>query len=129
MAKPNVGDLVTVKGYGGWAEVVSVTQDGWVYHRNRPPIPKWLCSVHFGPNNPQVGRAHTPNGKAGRTLKYPQSALHEFYSGKLTPLEETDPNHPAIEAKQEEFKAQLQTMSQEELIAQAMAMINNLQGA
>lgn len=54
----NRKDIVCVDGYGGFAEVLHIEQDGYVPPKpNQPPIPKYLVTVKWGPYNDIAGNA------------------------------------------------------------------------
>jgi hypothetical protein len=71
-----VGDIVTVKGHGGWATVVALCEDGLAFGR----VPKYRATVEWGPSDgPQVGTS-----KTGR--RFPQ----EFPAGACEVVGERD---------------------------------------
>lgn len=54
------GDLVEVVGYGGFAEVLHIEQDGYT----PPPrsVPKYRVTIKWGPYNSTAGAAKRGNG-------------------------------------------------------------------
>lgn len=64
----NPGDFVNVDGYGGFAEIQSIYEDGVGPHGH----PKYRAIVKWGPNNPNIGRTkHCP--------------IEDFALGRLRP--------------------------------------------
>src|SRR6516165_282380 len=83
MAKDNlhkfqIGDIVTVKGYGGHAEIIGMEVDGVTPQGH----PKYLCTVRFGPiatDNETLNHIDLPFGPY---RKRSRDRLHQFYAGK-----------------------------------------------
>lgn len=81
----SVGDIVRVKGYGGFATVLHIEQDGYT----PPPrsVPKYRATVEWGPNNTR----HLSTAKRNVQVKGPHrtSTLIEDYPlGRLEPAHE-----------------------------------------
>ena len=76
-----VGDIVRVKGYGGFATVLVMEEDGVTPQGHT----KWLCTVRFGPYENQVG--YVPFGPVRKGVR---DRVHQFYSGKLKNIYELD---------------------------------------
>jgi hypothetical protein len=74
-----IGDIVTVRGYGGMAEVMAMEEDGITPHG----YPKYLCTVRFGAyeENETLKKINLPYGPY---LKGPRERVHQFYAGRLT---------------------------------------------
>jgi hypothetical protein len=109
-----IGDIVTVRGYGGMAEVVNMEEDGVTPQGH----PKYLCTVDFGPYDDMPGYAlkNAPQSKyygVGRTLKKAQGRLHQFYAGRLT--------NAFPEAPETEFEREMREVEEE--IAELKALI------
>jgi hypothetical protein len=92
----NIGDLVIAEGYGGFAKILSIDEDGVGPHGH----PKYRATVKFGPNNPTSGRARNID-------------VYDFALGKLSPASEeqqieAEPiTREAIIARLAELEAQL----------------------
>jgi hypothetical protein len=69
-----VGDIVKVKGYGGYAEVLGMEEDGVTPQGHT----KWLCTVRFGPYEDHVG--YVPFGPVRKGVR---DRVHQFYSGRM----------------------------------------------
>ena len=97
-----VGMLVAVEGYGGFAEVLHVEQDGFT----PPPrsAPKYRVTVKWGPYNDTCGAAKRGNG------------IEDFALGKLTPPG-YDAEQSHEERKLDELKEQARTMTKADLLA------------
>lgn len=70
----SVGDIITVAGYGGFAEVLHIEQDGYT----PPPrsVPKYRATVRWGPSNTRAGSAKKT---IQVTKQYRTNALIEDY--------------------------------------------------
>jgi hypothetical protein len=93
----NVGDIVTVRGYGGWAEVLNLVEDGLAFGM----YPKYIATVRFGVHDKQVGCSK-------QARRFPM----EFGSGRLTKVCNADGEEPGKERGKS-----IDDMSEEELIA------------
>lgn len=51
----NVGDIIRIVGYGGFAEVLHIEQDGYTPPPNS--VPKYRVTIKWGPNNSLAGSA------------------------------------------------------------------------
>lgn len=80
-----VGDIVTVKGYGGMAEVLMMEEDGVTPQGH----PKYLCTVRFGPNDEMHDKLHV-DLPFGPTRKRSRDRVHQFYAGKLKNILDID---------------------------------------
>ena len=67
----NPGDFVNVDGYGGFAEIQSIYEDGVGPHGH----PKYRAVIKWGPSNTNIGKA-----KHART-----GAIDDFPVGRLSP--------------------------------------------
>lgn len=69
------GNLVEVVGYGGFAEVLHIEQDGYAPPRNEDsiPVPMYRVTVKWGPNNSQHGTSKQRSG------------IEDFALGRLRP--------------------------------------------
>jgi hypothetical protein len=103
-----VGDVVTVRGYGGMAEVLSMEIDGYTPQG----FPKYLCTVQFGAyeQNETIKKINLPYGPY---RKGPRDRIHQFYAGRMAnafpELAETDFEREMREVEEEiaELKAKL----------------------
>jgi len=82
-----VGDYVTVNGYGGFAKVLSIVEDGVDPRGN----PKYRATVQWGPNNDRAGTAKKTLQVTKRTRT---NALVEDY-----PLGRCEPAHEVTQAR------------------------------
>lgn len=73
-----VGDIVTVRGYGGFAEVLGMEEDGVTPQGH----PKYLCTVRFGPYEENETILNT-NLPFGPYRKGNRDRVHQFYAGRL----------------------------------------------
>lgn len=100
-----IGAIVNVQGYGGRAKVLNMEVDGYTPQG----LPKYLCSVVFGPySNGQTGTITRFNGKKNGHTRSRKGApgisnpIHQFYKSKLTNvLDAPDGNTAASIAAQE----------------------------
>jgi hypothetical protein len=76
-----IGDIVTVRGYGGYAEVIGMEEDGVTPQGH----PKYLCTVRFGifEENETIRNTNLPFGPV-RKPGVPRDRVHQFYAGRLT---------------------------------------------
>ena len=73
-----IGDIVTVRGYGGYAEVLSMEEDGITPQGH----PKYLCTVRFGPYDEMHDKLHV-DLPFGPVRKKSRDRVHQFYAGRL----------------------------------------------
>lgn len=105
------GDIISVDGYGGFAKVLHIEQDGYTPPRkDHPPAPKYIVTVHWGPNNPTVGRA-----KAG-------SPVEVFPLGRLRPAHDSH-----VEQAAADREAAIDTMDKAALLARLAELNGTLQ--
>jgi hypothetical protein len=114
-----IGDIVTVRGYGGHAEVINMEVDGVTPQGH----PKYLCTVRFGPyeDNETLRRIDLPYGTVGtksKTNPRPRrERQHQFYAGRLTnifeDMEETIDNNETPTTQQKSSKRAAKETSQE----------------
>jgi hypothetical protein len=77
-----VGDTVIVRGYGGYATVINMEADGYTPQGKT----KWLCTVRFGPyQDPNTLVVDLPFGPVRKGAR---DRFHQFYSGRLTNIED-----------------------------------------
>ena len=88
MAKFQIGDIVTVKGYGGHAEIIGMEVDGVTPHG----YPKYLCTVRFGPNSTDNETLNHIDLPFGPYRKRSRDRHHQFYAGKLQSIDNDQDN-------------------------------------
>jgi hypothetical protein len=88
MAKFQIGDIVTVKGYGGHAEIIGMEVDGVTPHG----YPKYLCTVRFGPNSTDNETLNHIDLPFGPYRKRNRDRHHQFYAGKLQSIDSDQDN-------------------------------------
>lgn len=80
------GDIVTVFGYGGFAEVLHIEQDGVGPHGH----PKYLVTIKWGPNNPQAGSAKRGIGIETYPLGRLRPAVEQTAAKRLDDIDDMD---------------------------------------
>jgi hypothetical protein len=108
-----IGDIVTVRGYGGAAEVLAIEEDGV----NPYGRPKYLCTVRFGPyeENETLKVINLPYGPY---RKRNRDRVHQFYAGRLTNM--------FPEAAETEYQRELREVEEE--IAELKALLAEREG-
>jgi hypothetical protein len=86
-----IGDIVEVKGYGGWAKVLNMEVDGYTPQGH----PKYLCTVRFGLDEGEPQTWY--EGKRGKKVKN----LHTFYASQLTNIDDENQRRLVEEEPQE----------------------------
>jgi hypothetical protein len=71
-----IGDIVEVKGYGGYAKVINMEIDGYTPQG----YPKYLCTLDFG------GLQTWVEGRKGKKVRQ----LHQFYASRCTNILDVD---------------------------------------
>lgn len=101
----NPKDIVRVDGYGGFATVLHIEQDGYVPPKpGQLPIPKYLVTIKWGPYNDIVGNAKRT---VQLTKQHRSSCLIETYPlGRLRWPNDPEEGQPST-ADQEEQEQQL----------------------
>jgi len=116
MAKFQIGDIVTVKGYGGHAEIIGMEVDGVTPHG----YPKYLCTVRFGPNSTDNETLNHIDLPFGPYRKRSRDRHHQFYAGKLQSI---DNNGNTTKSTTKQGKSQEQIQKELKAIEIEMALL------
>ena len=104
MTERHVGEIVTVRGYAGWAKIMGLIEDGEAFGHT-----KYLANVRFHPNDKTPGHKRT----------------YQFPAGRLEPVASI-PNRRSLKAELIPTDDEIDEMTDEELTAMEQVLMERL---